>query len=144
MKLIGKVLSRTMGVSPVKGAPSETEILQLNPNRKSLLLSNTSWLEIAPGTLNLEVSAMDYSLLEDSSVSFKESGNEVIYPNGWTHIPKERSEYRYYKAKISTEVVLIRCAKNPHNKRVIEIIAEYNLRNKLDLSDGDKVTVELR
>ena len=144
MKLIGKVFSRTKGVSSPNDAPSETEILKLNPQRKSLILSNTAWGDIASGTLNLSVSEESFSLLENFTVTFKENGLNVIYPEASKNIPIMRGEYRYYKANISTEKVLIRCAKKPHSRKVIEILAEHNLRNKLDLSDKDVITIEVQ
>jgi len=144
MKLTGQVFPRTNGVKPSNAAPSETEILKLNPNRERLLISNTDWKSIASGTLNLSVSEEHYYLLAQFPASFRESGSEVIYPKGWEHIPIARKEYRYYKANILTESVLIRCAKKPHSTKVLEIFAEHNLRNKLGLSDGDDVTLEVQ
>ncbi len=123
-------------------APSETEILELNPSRRQLIISNTGWWEIATGTLNVSVSEKSYSLLESLTPSFKEDGSCITYPQSWEHIPKKREEYRYYKATLSSEAVLVRCAKNPHSKKVIELFSEHNLRNKLGLSDGSVVEID--
>ncbi|EGQ9235547.1 TPA: DUF120 domain-containing protein [Vibrio alginolyticus] len=139
MEISGTVSSRTNGRRGAIDAPSESQILELNPSRKSKILSCTNWVEVAEGTLNLKVLERDFEQLTAPMAIFIEKGIDVVYPTGWSHIPKMREEYWYFKATLNNEAVLVRRAKIPHSKSLIEVFAENKLRDKLGLKDNDLI-----
>lgn len=75
---------------------------------------------------------------------YAEDGFNVRYPEQYAYIPLKRIGYLYYKASLSKEKesqqipVLVRRACNPLNNRV-EVFAEHQLRQLLDIQDGNVV-----
>jgi riboflavin kinase, archaea type len=83
-----------------------------------------------PGTLNIKTAEI---------ISFPSDKKIEIAPgNGLGKVD-------CFKAKINKD---LRCAvvvphKTIHDKTIVEIISEFNLREKLQLKDGDEITCEL-
>lgn len=133
--------SRTQG-----GPPSEAEIFALNNGRRELILRATGWADVVPGSLNLEVAEESVYRLLLCAPLIRESGERVKYPAEYSHIPKKRVGYLYFAAHLikngMTVPVLIRRAMNPLPTR-IEAFSYENLRQALELVDGDVIVCEL-
>lgn len=128
------------------GPPGERAILDLNPERRERILELTVWPSLYSGSLNLQVDDSVLDLLGQREPNWREDASHVLYPEGWKHIPVKRVAYLYYKGTarsrgMSVEV-LVRRAQNPVPGRV-ELFAANSIREKLELSDGDAVLVEL-
>ena len=140
----GTVGSRSS--SGVGGPPGEADVLTLNPQRRDAILRATSWTDLVPGTLNLEVAEEAVHRLLLCNPVIREDGDSVKYPAQYTHIPKLRVGYLYYAARLKagTKVtfVLIRRAVNPLKTR-LEAFSDQRLREALALSDGDQVACEV-
>lgn len=88
-----------------------------------------------PGTLNIIIPD---SFLEDI-VAIKESCEDVITPeDGFGAV-------KYIKAILNNEIqgAIIFPAKTVHEENYLEFIAHDKLRDKLNLKDGDEVTLEI-
>lgn len=124
------------------GPPGESEILALNPQRRTRILSATGWHDLFDGTLNLEVDERVVQRLVARTPTIREPGSEVKYPKGYQHIPRKRIAYLYFKGSVSFgdkfEDVLFRTSQNPLRNR-IEAFAPLKIRDRLGLSDGDQV-----
>jgi len=146
LKFEGIVGSRSSKEGAPRGPVGEAEILTLNPQRRTAILAATGWKDLFPGTLNLEVGQEVVEGLLSCSPLIREKGEDVKYPEPYTHIPKLRVGYLYYQASIRggdrSASVLIRRAINPLPRRV-EAFAEARLREMLSLSDGDRVICEV-
>jgi CTP-dependent riboflavin kinase len=146
LKFEGIVGSRSSKEGAPRGPVGEAEILALNPQRRTAILAATGWSDLVPGTLNLEVEQRVVEGLLSCSPLIHEKGENVRYPEPYTHIPRLRVGYLYYRALIrsgdKSASVLIRRAINPLPRRV-EAFAEGRLRELLGLSDGDRVICEV-
>jgi hypothetical protein len=80
LEFVGKVSSRTRGQTQTTNAPSETDILRLNPQRQEMILKATGWTQLAPGTLNLEVEPNVAEQLLSLKPLIDEPGTSVKYP----------------------------------------------------------------
>jgi len=144
LKFDGLVYAR----SSVKdsGPPGEAEILELNPSRRELILRETEWPDLFPGTLNLKVDAASVTALCEIEPSFTEP--PVTYPEKYASIPTKRGGYCYYRGRVKTQDnkradVLVRRCVNPH-KDVVEILAPMKLRDALGVADGNTLNVRVR
>ena len=128
------------------GPPGEAEVLALNPARRTKILQATGWKDLFPGTLNLKVSGDSVHRLLLCTPVIRERGDEVAYPPKYTHIPKLRVGYLYFRARIKNgdriSPVLVRRACNPLPTR-IEAFSELKLRDTLGVSDDDSVLCEV-
>lgn len=129
------------------GPPGEAKVLQLNPQRREIILNHTGWSHLVEGTLNLEVEQSVVEILGHITPAIREPGQTVQYPSRYKHIPVQRVAYLYFDAillhKGKEEPVLIRRAENPLKER-IEAFAPVMLRETLDLSDGDEITCSIK
>ena len=144
LTISGKVFSRSsLNSSP---HPSESAILENNPGRIERILSATGWNQLEPGTLNLfEICTKQSDLLLLLQPLIDEDAGTIRYPTEYSYIPAMRIGYLYYDLVLSFREyhvpVLVRRAYNPHDKSVLEVFANINLRKAIGLADGD--TVEL-
>jgi hypothetical protein len=141
----GIVSSRTSG-GRTDGPPGETEILGLNPERRTAIIAATGWPDLVAGTLNLEVAAQSVDQLLSCVPVFRENGASVRYPMKYAHIPRRRGGYLYYRARIRNgdkmAAALIRRPVNPIAPRV-EAFSDQMLRESLGVSDGTSVICEV-
>lgn len=143
MRFAGVVESRS-SLSQAGGPPGESDILALNPDRQHRILAATGWSALYPGTLNLGVpDDVVHRLLLYKSI-YAEDGFNIRYPEKYAYIPLKRIGYLYYPATLSKEKeseqipVLLRRACNPLTNRV-EVFAENQIRQKLNLQDGNVI-----
>ena len=145
MKFKATISSRSS--SHTSEPPGETEILNLNPQRREMILAKTGWKKLVEGTLNLEVSEDVVSQLLIKKPTIREPGNSVTYPSKFQYIPKIRKAYLYFKGTISkgnhSEKVLFRTAEKPLLDR-LEAFAPVRLRENLSIADGDQVDCDIR
>ena len=139
----GSVYSRSSRKD--SGPPGEIEVLALNPQRRELILTQTGWAELVPGTLNLKIEDTALVPLDTIRPAFDEP--PVTYPEKYAHIPEKRGGYVYYRARFKTADGkrargLIRRCKNPL-KGCVEAIAPVHLRDTLGVSDHDNVNVRV-
>ena len=144
LKFDGLVYSRS-SKKPGHGPPGETELLELNPGRRELILEKTGWDKLQPGTLNVHVENRHVRALEDIKPVFDEP--PIKYPEQYANIPVKRGGYRYYKCRLKAANGkkvrgLVRCAKKPL-KGTLEIVAQDCLRDVLSLSDGNQVNIRI-
>ena len=87
-----------------------------------------------PGTLNVIVSE---EYLDEIS-EIKSSCKNLIKPD------EGFGAVKYIKAKLNDEIdgAIVFPAKTTHEEHYLEFIAEDKLRDKLDIEDGDVVTLE--
>lgn len=143
MRFAGVVESRS-SLPQTGGPPGESEVLLLNPDRQKGILAATHWEKLYPGTLNLGVPDDVIHRLLLYKAIYAEDGFNVRYPEQHAYIPLKRIGYLYYMAWLSKEKesqqipVLVRRACNPLNNRV-EVFAEHQLRQLLDIQDGNVV-----
>lgn len=128
------------------GPPGEAVIMKLNPSRADKMKKSMNWNDIVEGSLNIIVSeSVVHELLLCEPV-FKECGNEILYPDGFQHIPKLRVGYLYYagvaKANGKQYPVLVRRACNALLDRV-ELFSNVMLRSFLCIADNDTLSVEI-
>lgn len=88
-----------------------------------------------PGTLNIIV---EDDLLENIK-HMKNNCPNIIKPD------QEFGAVKYISAKLENQVngAIVFPAKTVHDENYLEFIAEDNLRDKLNLSDGDVVTLDI-
>jgi hypothetical protein len=133
------------------GPPGEAEILQLNPERRTRILSESGWGDLCAGTLNLRIAERDVHMLATLEPLFVEPA--PIYPEKYAGVPKKRIGYWYYRARVGKvrsngkarrrrTHVIVRRAINPC-KGVVEVLAPDKLREALNLKDGDKLSVKV-
>jgi len=140
MRFAGVVESRS-SLPQTGGPPGESDILALNPNRQRAILATTGWSMLYPGTLNLGVPDDVVHRLLLYQAIYAEDGFNIRYPEKYAYIPLKRIGYLYYSATLSKEKdseqipVLLRRACNPLTNRV-EVFAEHQLRQRLDIQDG--------
>ena len=134
--------SRATGVGP----PGEADILRLNPHRRQRILQAAGWDDLFLGSLNLEVDEVWVHRLLLCDPIIRERSEEVVYPEDYAYIPRERVGYLYYRGRIKrndiTCEVLIRRACNPLRTR-LEAFSMTKLRDSLSLSDGDWASCEV-
>lgn len=141
-----KAIISSRSSSRASGPPGETEILNLNPQRREMILAKTGWEKLVEGTLNLEVHKDMVSQLLTKKPTIREPGNSVIYPSKFQYIPTIRKDYLYFKGTISksnhSEGVLFRTARDPLPNR-LEAFAPVRLRESLSIADGDQVDCDI-
>lgn len=143
MRFAGVVESRS-SLPQTGGPPGEADILALNQEREKGILAATGWSALYPGTLNLGVPEDVVHRLLLYKAIFVEDGFNIRYPEKYAYIPLKRIGYLYYSAMLSKDKegeqipVLLRRACNPLTNRV-EVFAEHQLRQKLDIQDGHVV-----
>jgi hypothetical protein len=78
--------------------------------------------------------------------TLEESGNDIVYPKGYEHIPKYRQAYWYYSARAEKdgdyESVLVRRAKVPV-AGVVELFSAIPLTSRFGLVANDVLTVQV-
>ena len=85
MKFIGYVFFR----SSTEGAtspPGETEILALNPQRRTAILKATGWTGLEPGSLNLKVDSSVVIALSNYRPTLIEPWTKIKYPSPYEGI----------------------------------------------------------
>ena len=75
MKFVGTVSFRSSH-SPGEGPPGESEVQQLNPQRKADILRVTGWTKLEAGSLNLEVDQTEVINLGQFAPILYEDGKE--------------------------------------------------------------------
>ena len=146
MNVEGCVKLRSSAPSFRGGAPGESVIHQLNPQREKKILAETGWRRLEPGSLNLCVDDETVDRLLKVKELIFELPDEINYPDGWQHIPQRRGGYKYYLATTTVrgkiEEVLVRRAIHPvPGPGRIELFAAVNLRNRLGLQNGEAIQV---
>ncbi len=140
----GKVSSRSS--KGKGGSPGETEVLRLNPQRIELIIKNTGWVALEPGSLNLEVSESTVNNLNKVYAIFYEHYEDILYPERYKDIPRKRGGYYYFGGYLVMsgirEAILIRRGKNPIPKRV-EAFAPIHLRSKYGINDDQELSIEI-
>ena len=140
----GRVVSRSS--KGRGGLPSESELLELNPQREEKILKATGWKRVEPGTLNLRVDDNDVNRLLEVKETFFEPPDEVYYPTH-QYIPEERGGYNYYfataKSEGKTQGVLVRRGKDNPLPGRLELFAEINLREHFRLKDDDEISLRI-
>lgn len=142
-KFTGQVYSRS-SVSD-SGPPGETEILKHNPQRIIKLIELCSFDSLEPGTLNLKVDESVVKFLKNQNASWLESPNEINPPNDHYNIHCKRGGYKYFSGVIIKDIYSIKIivrigAVNPL-PHTVEIYSNRKVRDKLELTDGDKIDV---
>jgi hypothetical protein len=148
MNFTGEYGPRSSAGRQPGGPPGETEVLRLNPSRRTRILDATGWETLEPGSMNLAVSIRDFDALLSARPIITEPGKEIRYPHPFESIPITRVEYYYYRATATyaarSRPVLVRRPKIPSPRaKVVELFAEVNLIAALGLKPGDIVSVEL-
>ena len=142
----GIVELRSSATAAVGGPPGEAEVLSLNPERRDRILQATGWKTVFPGSLNLRVTEDCVHRLLLCIPIIRERGEEVVYPDAYSHIPKLRVGYLYFTGRITkgdtSAAVLFRRACNPLKNR-LEAFAETRLWDALGLFEGDSVVLEV-
>ena len=146
MNVEGCVKLRSSAPSFRGGAPGESVIYQLNPQREKKILAETGWRRLEPGSLNLCVDDETVARLLTVKELIFDLPDEINYPDGWQHIPQRRGGYKYYLATTTvrgkTEEVLVRRAIHPvPGPGRIELFAAVNLTNRLGLQNGENIQV---
>ncbi len=145
MKFIGYVFFRS-STEGATGPPGETEILALNPQRRTAILKATGWTGLEPGSLNLKVDSSVVIALGDYKSTFSESWTDVKYPPPYAGIPQLRIGYLYYKCVAhmgdDRQDCLVRRAINPLPDRV-ELFSSVSLKSKWALDEGALLTVNI-
>jgi hypothetical protein len=146
MIINGLVRFRSSRIDGPNGPPGEAAILALNPQRRDAILKVTGWANLEPGSLNLEVADGVVDTLMSFEPSLIESGNSIVYPAPYQHIPRMRGEYYYFTACGTahgiSRYVLVRRAKTAIPRR-LELFAATSLKNDLTVGDGDTVSVKV-
>ena len=145
MTVVGRVESRSSVPSFRGGAPSETEIHGLNPQREKRITEAMGWQRLEPGSLNLRVDDETVDRIGEAKELIFESPDEIRYPEYYESIPHLRGGYKYYLATATAngetqEVLVRRAAKNPLRGR-LELFSEVHLRDRFHLEDGDDIQV---
>jgi len=148
MKMIGQYCPRSSVGQQPGGPPGETEVLRLNPGRRTRILDATGWNTLEPGSLNLAVHVGDFDNLLSLRPIITEPGTSIRYPSAFKQIPLVRVEYYYYRATATRNdkscPVLVRRPKVPSPyAKVVELFAEVKLVTELRLNPGDMVSVEI-
>lgn len=140
--------SRSSRPGGTQGAPGESVVSALNPQRMEKLRKLTGWSRVEPGTLNFQLDvSLDEAGLDKLIPAWVELPESVKYPAPYGHIPQLRQGWRYYRARLVTEAgelpVLAKWPVKPGgwHKTRIEVFAEVKIREHLVLSDGDHVTM---
>ena len=94
MNVEGCVKLRSSAPSFRGGAPGESVIYQLNPQREKKILAETGWRRLEPGSLNLCVDDETVASLLTVKELIFELPDEINYPDGWQHIPQRRGGYK--------------------------------------------------
>ena len=98
--------------------------------------------EIFPGTLNLR-------LIDEKSIDNRKILRAEKYPSikieGWKNIDRTYGDVTCYKAlvndKIESAVLII--DRTSHPNEILEIISPVELREELNLNDGDEIIVKI-
>ena len=148
MKMTGQYFPRSSVGRQPDGPPGETEVLRLNPGRRTRILDATGWKILEPGSLNLAVHTRDFENLLALRPTITEPGTSIRYPSPFEQIPIARVEYYYYRATATSDdqsrPVLVRRPKVPSpHARVVELFADVKLVTALKIDPGDFVRVEL-
>lgn len=126
-----------------EGPPGERDLMELNPERVEGILALCGWSRLEPGTLNLSLGFSFDDVAQSIAPGFYEAGSEVVYPDGYLHIPKLRVGYWYYQGYLHYQgkhlPVLFRRAVTPNSAEVIEVFAECSVREALSVTDGASV-----
>ena len=146
IEFIATVSARSSLPGGGRGAPGETVVSGLNPDRMARLQKLMGWSRVEPGTLNfeLQVSLVEVGL-EKLTPAWVEPPESVRYPEGYGHIPKLRDGWRYFRARLVTDSgELPVLAKWPAkagrwHKTRIEVFANIKIRDHFGLTDGDTV-----
>jgi len=145
LKFEGIVRFRS-SASPLVGPPGETQILALNPERATRILTSTGWDRLEPGSLNLEVPHTVIDALATLIPQLVEDAATISYPPPYEHIPSIRKAYWYYRAIAKAPgrraSVLVRRAQVPV-LGTVELFAPLHLVRALSLSASSKVRVEV-
>jgi hypothetical protein len=142
----GIVELRSSATPTPDGSPGEAEVLSLNPQRRDRILQATGWKTLFPGSLDLRVTEDCVHRLLLCIPIIRERGEEVVYPDAYSHIPKLRVGYLYFTGRITkgdaASRVLFRRACNPIKNR-LKAFAETRLWDTLGLFEGDSVVLEV-
>lgn len=143
-----RVFARSSHAATAGGPPGAKAIMENNPSQRDDLLAVTGWQRIEAGTLNLQALFDPKDLVQKIAPLFFESGSGIIYAAPYEHVPYIRMGYFYYQGFLQYEgrhaPVLIRRAAVPTSPDVLEVWAEHNLREQLNLVDGNDVLCYLR
>lgn len=144
-RITGSVESRSGGKRGLR-APSEAEILELNPGRAGRIRTAMEWDRVEPGSLNLHVDEEQIrEVLASRDPALVEEPDDVVYPPGrCEHVPRKRGGYLYYSGSVAHHgvkiEVLLRRPVNPIRCRA-ELFAPISLRDHLRLKDGESIEV---
>ena len=138
--------------APSDGAPSEREILILNPDRAKRICDAAGWMHLTPGTMNVEIIGenRDRVLTLDTvgAPLLVEKPEDVTYPQGpYRHIPATRGGWRYFRATIEHrgggEPVLLRrpAKRHPHRPYHAELFAAVHLRERFGLENNSTILI---
>ncbi|MBD9500028.1 tetratricopeptide repeat protein [Pseudomonas sp. BGr12] len=130
------------------GPPGAKAIMEQNPSQRESLLNVTGWQTIEAGTLNLQALFNPLEMVRKIAPLFFESGSGIVYAPPYQQVPYIRMGYWYYQGYLQYQgrhaPVLIRRAAVPSQADVLEVFAEQNLRQQLQLEDGAEVLCYLR
>ena len=101
MNVEGCVKFRSSSPSFRGGAPGESVIHQLNPQREEKILAAMGWRCLEPGSLNLRVDDQTVDRLLKMKELIHERPDEINYPEKYKYIPECRGGYRYYLATVT-------------------------------------------
>ena len=140
----GRVFFRSTSANFKQGdAPGESSILDANLERIALIRKITDWDHISSGTLNLYTDVSPNEIKTEIPACAYEPAVSVTYPSSHAQIPKKRIGYWYYHGFIhyqgSTLPALFRYPEFPVDDRVLEVFSPQNLKNTLQLSEGDRL-----
>jgi hypothetical protein len=74
MNFTGEYCPRSSAGRQPGGPPGETEVLRLNPSRRTRILDATGWETLEPGSMNLAVSIRDFDALLSARPIITEQG----------------------------------------------------------------------
>ena len=145
MTFTGRVCRRSSAARPKDAqVAGEREIFKRNPQRRRRIKDETGWLTVFDGTLNLAVPETVFEALTAMRPLFVEQPKDVDHPTN-PRIPEIRGGYYYYCAVASVagepQEVLVRRAGNPHDKRVVELVAPVGLMEHFSIDEGSEITV---
>lgn len=89
-----------------------------------------------PGTLNIKVNGIDL----ENIISITESELDII------HGSEGFGDVKYIEASLNSRIdgALVLPVKTEHPTEILEFIAKNNIREELNLSDGDSVNLNLK
>ncbi|MYA59452.1 MAG: DUF120 domain-containing protein [Chloroflexi bacterium] len=147
MTFKGRVCRRSSAARPKDAhVAGEREVFKRNPQRKRRIKEETGWLTVFDGTLNLAVPEGVFEALTAKCPLFVERPKDVEHPTN-PRIPEIRDGYYYYRAVASVagepQEVLVKRAGNPHDKRVVELVAPVGLMGHFSIDEGSEITVSV-